>query len=67
MCDMEYSTNLMSGEFICGNCKKHFPAYYHRKKKYGRTMTTTMLHAAKANLYRHLRACYKKESTNAKP
>jgi DNA-directed RNA polymerase subunit RPC12/RpoP len=56
---IEYQVDFQTGEYVCGKCKKRFPVAYYRKKLTGRTMTSRIMYAPKANFIRHLKACYK--------
>lgn len=58
--EIPYSIDFRTGEFVCGLCHKRFPAYYWRKKEYGRTISREMHGAASANFIKHQKSCYRK-------
>jgi len=58
--NVPYQLLLQDGEYVCGVCKKKFPAYYSAKSIYWmgwKHITST----ARSNFFRHLISCHKKK------
>ena len=57
-----YTVDYNTGEYICGTCKKRFPAAYPYKTSTPRVMSTRkgIAGSAAANFNRHINSCYRK-------